>query len=103
MPIPKIKPLLLPVLRIIADQSGHSVKEIRERVKVEFKLTDKQIKQTHPASGINVFVNRVAWALAHLGMGQAITLERDGTYRIAKRGLTLLTEAPSELTIKGLH
>ena len=101
--IPRIKSLLLPVLRIVAGDSGHSVEEIRNRVKDEFRLTDKQVKQTHPRSGMNVFVNRVAWALAHLVMGKAITPERIGIYRVTERGVTILKGNPSELTIKELH
>jgi restriction system protein len=105
MPIPTIQPLLLPVLQIVADKAEQSVEEIRKSVKdnPKFKLTPTEVKQTHPASGINVFVNRVAWALAHLVMGRAIKLRGKGVYRIAKRGRAILKQDPSELTIKELH
>ena len=102
-PIPNIQSLLLPVLRIVAGDSGHSVEEIRNRLKDEFELTDKQIEQTHPKSGINIFVNRVAWALAHLVMGKALTPERVGFYRTTERGVAILKGNPLELTIKELH
>ncbi|MGO9112083.1 MAG: winged helix-turn-helix domain-containing protein [Thermoguttaceae bacterium] len=102
MPIPTVQPLLLPVLRIVADQAEQSVEVIRKRVKDEFKLTDEQVKQTHPKSGKNVFVNRVAWALAHLVMGKEIELREHG-YQITERGLAVLKENPLDLTIKGLH
>lgn len=102
-PMPKIQSLLLPVLRIVAGESGHSVEEIRNRVKDEFRLTDIQIKKTHPKSGLNIFVNRVAWALAHLVMGEAITSERPGFYRVTERGVAILKGNPSELTIKELR
>jgi restriction system protein len=102
-PIPSIQSLLLPVLRIVADGSGHTVEEIRNRVKAEFKLTDKQIQQTHPKSGTNILVNRVAWALAHLVMGKAVAPERAGFYRMTERGVAILKANPLELTIKELH
>lgn len=102
-PLPKIQSLLLPVLRIVAGDSGLSVAEIRSRVKEEFRLTDKQIKLAHPKSGTNVFVNRVAWALAHLVIGKSITPERIGFYRITERGAAILKRTPSELTIEELH
>jgi len=102
-PLPRIQSLLLPVLRIVAGESGHSVEEIRNRLKDEFTLTDKQIKQTHLKSGINVFVNRVAWALAHLVMGKAITPVGIGFYIMTERGVTILKGNPLELTIKELH
>jgi hypothetical protein len=103
MPIPRVQSLLLPVLQIVADRAEQSVEEIRKRVKDEFKLTDQEIKQTHPKSGNNVFVNRVAWALAHLVMGKAIAPERKGFYKVTERGVTILKGNPSELTIKELH
>ena len=103
MPIPNVQPLLLPVLQIVADQAEQSVEEIRMRVKDKFKLTNKQVKQTHTESGRNIFVNRVAWALAHLVMGKAITSEKKGFYRVMERGVTILKGNPSELTIRELH
>lgn len=103
MPIPKIQSLLLPVLRIVAGESGHDVEEIRSRLKYEFKLTHEQIEQTHAKSGINVFVNCVAWALAHLAMGKAIAPDRKGHYRTTERGVMLLDGNPLELTIRELH
>jgi len=103
MPIPNIQSLLLPVLRIVAGGSGHSVEEIRDRLKDEFELTDEQLEQTHQKSGINIFVNRVAWALAHLVMGKAVTPERVGFYKMTERGVAILKKNPLELTIKELH
>lgn len=102
MEIPRVQPILLPVLRIVADQAEQSVDEIRKRVKDKFKLTDEQVKQTRPKSGKNVFVNRVAWALAHLVMGKAIERREHG-YQITERGLAILKENPLGLTIKELH
>ena len=103
MPVPRVGSLLQPVLRILAGESGSSVEDIRKRIMEQFELTDQQIDQTHPASGMNVFVNRVAWALAHLVMGKAITPERKGIYRMTERGVAILKRNPSELTIKELH
>jgi hypothetical protein len=101
--IPGIAALLLPVLRIVADKSGHSVEAIRNRVKERLELSDEEIRRKHPKSGTNVFVNRVAWALAHLVMGKAITQERSGFYRITDRGRAILERNSAELTIKDLH
>jgi restriction system protein len=102
MSVPTVKTLLLPVLQITKDRSEHSVNEVRELIKEQFKLTPDELSQIHPSSGINVFVNRIAWALAHLVMGKAIVLGEKG-YRITERGLKILMENPSELTIRQLH
>ena len=99
MSIPKVQPLLMPVLRAIADGTEHEVTEIRERVKDELRLTDGELKEIHPRSGLNVYVNRVAFALAYFNMGKAITKKREGTYQIAERGNAILASGVSDLSI----
>lgn len=103
MPIPKIQPLLLPVLRMVAD--GKSVEKIRERLKEQFQITAAEAEQIYAGSGDNVFVNRVAWALAHLVMGGLIRKVgiTDGNYQITDNGIARLNGNPSELTISELH
>jgi restriction system protein len=103
MPIPSIQSLLLPVLRNTADRPPRSVEEIREKMRREFEVTPEELEQKHPKSGTSVFVNRVAWALAHLVMGSAIERIGKGTYRITGRGRSIIKSSPSELTISELH
>ena len=104
MAIPRIRPLLLSVLRMTADSSEHTVEEIRQRASREFKLTRKELEQKHSKTGMNVFVNRVAGALARLVMSRAITRKskKEGVYRITKRGIAILKGNPSELPIEAL-
>jgi restriction system protein len=102
MSFPRVQPLLLPTLRLVAD--GHSVEEIRERLKEQFKIVGIRAEQRgFPTSGRNIFVNRVAWALAHLVMGKLIELNHAGLYRITEQGKSVLKGNPSELTIRDLH
>jgi restriction endonuclease Mrr len=58
MSIPRIQPLLLPVLRMTGDRNKHSVEEFRKRAIGNFKLSREEVKPTHSKSGKNVFVNR---------------------------------------------
>jgi restriction endonuclease Mrr len=108
MPIPSPQILLLPVLKVLADGTGHQVEEIRERMKSQFGVTPSEFARKN-STGTSVFVNRVAWALAHLNMEHgpqghpiAITLVRKGVYKITEHGTTLLKGNPSDLTIKDL-
>ena len=107
MSIPDPQTLLLPVLKVLADGTEHNVEEIRERMKNQFGVTPNELAQRNK-SGF-VFVNRVAWALAHLSMeagpvghAKEITLIRKGVYRITERGTAILKSNPSELRIKDL-
>ncbi len=97
--------MLLPVLRLTADGDDHSVEEIREQLKKQFKITTREADMTHEKSGRNVFVNNVAWALAHLVMGKLIecTATSGGLYRITARGVVTLKQNPPELAISDLH
>jgi restriction system protein len=107
MPIPDLQALLLPVLKVLADGTEHQVEEIRERMKSQFGVTPSEFAQRNKKGF--VFVNRVAWALAHLNMeagpighAKEITLVRKGVYRITERGTAILKSNPSELRIGDL-
>lgn len=99
MSTPKVQPLLLPVLKAVIGRAEYPVAEIRKRVAEELRLTDDELKEIHPKSGHNVYVNRVAFALAYFNTGKAITKKRKGVYQIAERGETLLAKGVSDLTI----
>lgn len=102
MPVPKVQSMLLPILRHIGE--GRSVETIRGRLKEQFQITPAEADMTHE-SGQNVYVNRVAWALAHLRMGGLIRKAgiTDGNYQITDNGIAKLKENPDELTIRDLH
>jgi restriction system protein len=107
MSIPDPQTLLLPVLKILADGAEHEVEEIRERLKNQFSVAPSELVQKNKRGF--VFVNRVAWALAHLNMeagpighAKEITLIRKGVYRITERGTAILKSNPSDLRIQDL-
>jgi len=108
MPIPDPQTLLLPVLKVLADGAEHQVEEIRDRMRIQFSVTPSEFPQKNK-TGTPVFVNRVAWALAHLNMEagpighpRAIALIRKGIYRITERGTVILKNHPLGLMIKDL-
>ena len=78
-------------------------------MKIKFEITPDELLLKHK-NGVSVFVNRVAWALAHLNMERgpighpkAITLIKKEVYRITEHGRTILKGNPSHLTIKDLR
>lgn len=78
-------------------------------MKVKFEITSDELL-LKLKNGIPVFVNRVAWALAHLNMERgpighpkAITLVKKEVYRITEHGRAILKGNPSHLTIKDLR
>lgn len=99
MSTPKVQPLLLPVLRALADGTEHPVEEIRNRVAKELRFADEELYEIHPKSRQNVYVNLVAFALAHFNKGKAIIKKRKGVYQIAERGKAFLASGVRDLTI----
>ena len=100
MSIPNVQPLLMPVLRAIADGTEHGVKGIRDRVAEEWGVTNEERKEIHPKSRQGVYVNRVAVALAYLNMGKAITKTGKGMYQIAEPGKRFLASGVRDITIE---
>jgi restriction system protein len=100
MSTPKVQPLLMPVLRAMADGAEQPVKKIRKRVAEELKLTDDYVKTINPKTGQSRYENHVAWALAHFNMGKAISMKREGMYQIEERGKAILASGVNDLTIK---
>jgi len=108
MPIPNCQTLLLPVLRLLADDVEHSSEEIREHIRLQFDINPQDLRQKLK-NGTPVFHNRVAWALAHLNMRrgplghpEAIGKVRKEVYKITEYGKAILGRNPSDLTIKDL-
>jgi len=109
MPIPDVQTLLLPVLKFLGDGTEHPVEEIRKSVKNQFGVSPSESARKNK-QGASVFVNRVAWALAHLNMEagpighpKAIILIKKGVYQISEHGTATLEGNPSQITIKDLR
>ncbi len=86
----------------MADGIDHPVAELRNRIALNFKLTQAELAEKQK-SGTTVFVNYVAWALAQLNMAKTIRLMEKGIYRISARGISILRGNPSELTLSDLR
>jgi hypothetical protein len=107
LPIPDGGALLLPILKLLADDLEHSSQEIRERLKVQFKIAGNEHIQKL-ANGKTEFHSNIDLALAYLqgarNVGtKAIEKVRSKVYRISNLGKTILNRNPSDLTIKDLR
>jgi restriction endonuclease Mrr len=65
MSIPKVQPLLLPVLKALADGAENPVEGIRKRVAERLKLTDDYLEPINPKTGQSPYVN-------HFGLGSRL-------------------------------
>ncbi len=90
MPIGDYQSLMLPTLKALADGAEVPLGEIRERIAVSEKLTDREVSEKLPSGAQTVLSNRVGWAL--LGMKHAGLVEqvRRAVYRLTDEGRRLL-------------
>jgi restriction endonuclease Mrr len=103
MPIPNPQPLILAVLRQLADGEEHASVDIRDNLAARYELTEKELAQTQ-GSDSSTFVNHVAWPLAWLNQTKAIVRVRKGIYRITVYGIAILEKCKcrQEITLKEL-
>lgn len=95
MPIGDYQSLLLPTLKALADGAEVPLGEIRERIAVSEKLTDREVSEKLPSGRQTVLANRVGWAL--LGMERAGLVER------IRRAVYRLTDEGGRLLARGLE
>lgn len=94
MPIPDFQALMRPLLAILADGEERPVQVIRETLAEQFELTEQELEERLPSGRTRTYVNRVAWALAHLKGAACIESPRRGVYRVTDRGQQLLADTP---------
>ena len=71
--------------RSCLSRSRISVGTIREALAQEFDLTEEELQERLPSGRQLTFVNRVAWALAHMKIARLVESPRRGVYRITQR------------------
>ena len=101
MSVPDFQSLMLPVMRAIQDGREWSNTELRDRLAHEFQLTEDELRQKLE-SNAPVFVNRIAWAKAHLKHAGLLTSPSRGKVSITPAGMQLLAEAPERIDIRFL-
>jgi restriction system protein len=103
MPIPDYQSLMLPVLRFAGDRKEHSVADIRQHIAAELKLSEKELAERLASDSQTVFANRIGWAVQYLKAAVALKSVKRGVYQITDRGMAILKEKPSEITVKTLR
>jgi restriction system protein len=86
MPVPDYESFMLPLLRAVADGGEHHVRDVRDRLAAEFKLTAAERAEMLPSGKQSYFNNRVGWAKTYLDKAGLISSVRRGVYRITEAG-----------------
>lgn len=89
-----------PLLVLLSDGEERQVQAIRDTLAEQFGLTQEELEERLPSGRQQTYVNRVAWALAHLKGAACLEAPRRGAYRITDRGQQLLAETPQGERVK---
>lgn len=102
MPIPDYQSIMLPLLKFLADEKEHSLREVTAHISQQFNLSEEEKRKLLPRVRQPVVYNRVGWARTYLKKAGLLEYTRRGHFRITDRGLKVLKQSPPKIDIKYL-
>ena len=102
MSIPDYQTIMLPLLRFLADEQEHSLRETIDSLAGQFKLSDAERRELLPSGQQPVFHNRVGWARTYMKKALLLEATRRGYFRITQRGLHVLRQSPAKIDVQFL-
>ncbi len=103
MAIPDFQSIMLPLLKILADDNNRTMKELYNQLSDHFQLNESELAELLPSGQQTVFTNRVAWAKAHLKMAGLVESPSRGRVRISSKGKTILDQSPECINVRFLR
>ena len=97
MAIPDYQTLMLPVLKLAADQAEHKFSQAVEELADEFSLTPEERNELLSSGSQAVFNNRVGWARSYLKQAGLLESPKRGYFRISESGLNFLKTNPPKI------
>jgi restriction system protein len=97
MAIPDFQTLMLPLLEALADGQERTTYEVTATLAEQFTLTEAEREERLPSGQNKVFVNRVAWAKAHLKAAGLIDNPTRGKLRLSEAGRKVLLDKPARV------
>lgn len=99
MTIPDYQTIMLPLLRLLADDRDHLLRACIAALADEFGLSSEEREQLLPSSRGPLFYNRVAWAATHLAKAALVERPSRGVLRITERGRDATASKPPRIDI----
>jgi len=100
--IPDYQTVMLPILKITADDKEHSFREVVEILAHEYNLSDDERKELLPSGTQAIFDNRVGWAKTYLKKAGLISYPKRAFIKLTERGKNILDEKPNRIDAKYL-
>ncbi len=102
MTMPKFHEVFNDVLEVLRENGEMHRKDHRDQVIERLDLTDQERAETM-AGGGNRAASRVHWSAEYLAQAKAIKRPKRGYMEITQRGIDLLDENPTGITVKDLR
>ncbi len=103
MPVPDYQSIMLPLLKLTADQQEHSLREAIDYLALEFELSEQEKQELLPSGKQPVFDNRVGWARTYLKKAGLLESTKRGFCQITSRGIEVLSQDFKSIDVKFLH
>lgn len=103
MPIPDYQTVMLPLLRLTADNREHRFRDAVEQLASEFRLSDEERAQILPSGASTVFNSRVGWARTYLKQAGLLASSKRGIFQITDDGRALLAQRPEKIDVTLLN
>lgn len=95
--IPDYQEIMLPLLKLAADEKVHQFREAVDELADNFELTEEERNQLLPSGNDNLFANRVGWAKTYLKKAGLLKYPKRGYFKITERGKEVLSQAPEKI------
>ena len=102
MTIPDFQTTMQPLLTVVKDGQVHQFRDVIEKVKDHFQLTDEELQQKIPSGKQTLIKNRVSWARTYLTKAGLLESPARGMTQITQRGLDALAQTAQPVRTKYL-
>ena len=103
MTIPDFQSIMLPLLKLAADDKVHTIRTAKEVLGEQFQLSEEELDHTLPSGRQKTFSNRVSWAKTYLERAGLLSKAGRGQFKITQRGHDVLANPPAIIDIKFLQ
>jgi restriction system protein len=103
MAIPNYQTLMLPVLKLAADEQEHKFSQAVDLLAEQFSLSEEEKNELLPSGNQAVFNNRVGWARSYLKQAGLLASPKRGFFKITDSGQQFLKTHPKQISASDLE
>lgn len=97
MTIPDYQSIMLPLLKIAADNKEHRMRDVTVELADHFDLSESERKELLPSGRESTFHNRASWARTYLKKAGLLESMKRGCFQITDRGHEALEQKPTSI------